>query len=62
MPKIAINNGSSLPVRKGEVVGKWAYCIARKRDDAKLELLDGPPVQPGAMKIPLGARDASASR
>jgi len=52
--------GSQWPGRNG--VGKWAYGIALKRDGAEIELLDGPPVQPGAMKVPLGARNASASR
>jgi len=40
MPKIAIIIGSARPVRKGEVVGKWAYGIARKRDDHEFELVD----------------------
>ena len=38
MLKIAIIIGSTRPGRKGETVGKWAYDIARKRNDAEFEL------------------------
>ena len=40
MLKIAIIIGSTRPGRKGEAVGKWAYDIARKRNDAEFELVD----------------------
>ena len=40
MFKIAIIIGSTRPGRNGEAVGKWAYDIARKRDDAEFELVD----------------------
>src|SRR6266567_6840089 len=40
MLKIAIIIGSTRPGRKGETVGKWAYDIARKRNDAEFELVD----------------------
>jgi len=33
MLKIAIIIGSTRPGRNGEAVGKWAYDVARKRDD-----------------------------
>src|SRR6266704_3898109 len=39
MLKIAIIIGSTRPGRKGETVGKWAYDIARKRNDAEFELV-----------------------
>jgi NAD(P)H-dependent FMN reductase len=38
--KIAIIIGSTRPDRLGEAVGKWAHDIARKRNDAKFELID----------------------
>src|SRR6267154_4590331 len=40
MLRIAIIIGSTRPGRNGEAVGKWAYDIARKRDDAEFELVD----------------------
>jgi len=40
MLKIAIIIGSTRPGRKGDAVGKWAYDIARKRNDAEFELVD----------------------
>jgi NAD(P)H-dependent FMN reductase len=40
MLKIAIVLGSTRPGRKGEAVAKWAYEVARKRNDADFELLD----------------------
>lgn len=40
MLKIAIIIGSTRPGRLGEVVGKWAHDIARKRSDADYALLD----------------------
>jgi NAD(P)H-dependent FMN reductase len=40
MLKIAIIIASTRPGRKGEVVGKWAFEIARKRTDAEFELVD----------------------
>jgi NAD(P)H-dependent FMN reductase len=40
MIKIGIVIGSTRPGRKAEVVGKWAYDIARKRNDAEVELVD----------------------
>jgi NAD(P)H-dependent FMN reductase len=40
MLKIAIIIGSTRPGRVGEVVGKWAHEIARKRGDAEYALLD----------------------
>jgi NAD(P)H-dependent FMN reductase len=40
MLKIAIIIASTRPGRKGEVVGKWAYEIAKKRTDAEFELVD----------------------
>ena len=40
MLKIAFIVGSTRPGRKGEAVAKWAYEIARKRDDASFALLD----------------------
>src|SRR5258705_438978 len=40
MLKIAIIIGSTRPGRKGEVVAKWAYEIARKRSAAEFELVD----------------------
>jgi NAD(P)H-dependent FMN reductase len=40
MLRIAIIIGSTRPGRKGEVVGKWAYDIAKKRTDAEFELVD----------------------
>jgi NAD(P)H-dependent FMN reductase len=39
-PKIAIILGSTRPGRKGEVVAKWVYDLASKRDDAQFELVD----------------------
>ena len=38
--KIAIIIGSTRPGRLGETIGKWAYDIARKRNDAAFELVD----------------------
>jgi NAD(P)H-dependent FMN reductase len=40
MIKIGIIIGSTRPGRKAEVVAKWAYEIARKRNDAEFELVD----------------------
>jgi NAD(P)H-dependent FMN reductase len=40
MLKIAIIIGSTRPNRNGEAVAKWAYDIARKRNDAEFELVD----------------------
>jgi NAD(P)H-dependent FMN reductase len=40
MLKIAIIVGSTRPGRKGEIIAKWAYEIARKRADADFALLD----------------------
>jgi NAD(P)H-dependent FMN reductase len=40
MLKIAIIVGSTRPGRKSEAIAKWAYEIARKRDDANFALLD----------------------
>ena len=40
MLRIAIIMGSTRPGRKAEAVAKWAYEIARKRDDAEFELVD----------------------
>jgi NAD(P)H-dependent FMN reductase len=40
MLRIAIIIGSTRPGRKGASVGKWAYDIARKRNDAEFELVD----------------------
>jgi len=40
MLRIAIVIGSTRFGRNGEAVAKWAYDIARQRDDAEFELLD----------------------
>src|SRR5713101_5556991 len=40
MLRIAIIIGSTRPGRKAEAVAKWAYEIARRRDDAEFELVD----------------------
>ena len=40
MTKIAIIIGSTRPQRKGEVVAKWVFEIAKKRTDAEFELID----------------------
>ncbi len=40
MLRIAIIIGSTRPGRNGEAVGKWAYDIAKKREDAEFELVD----------------------
>lgn len=40
MLSVGIIIGSTRPGRKAEVVAKWAYEIARKRTDAKFELVD----------------------
>jgi NAD(P)H-dependent FMN reductase len=40
MLRIAILVGSTRPGRVGEAVGKWAYGIARKSNDAEFELVD----------------------
>jgi NAD(P)H-dependent FMN reductase len=40
MRKIAIVLGTTRPGAVGSAVGKWAYEIAGKRDDANFELLD----------------------
>jgi NAD(P)H-dependent FMN reductase len=40
MLKIAIIIGTTRPGRKAEAVAQWAYEIARKRTDARFELLD----------------------
>jgi NAD(P)H-dependent FMN reductase len=40
MLKIAIIIGSTRPGRNGEAVGKWAYEVAKKRNDAEFELVD----------------------
>jgi len=40
MVRIAIIVGSTRPGRKGEAVARWAYELARKRNDAELELVD----------------------
>ena len=38
--RIAIIIGSTRPGRKGEAVARWAYELARRRDDAEFELVD----------------------
>jgi NAD(P)H-dependent FMN reductase len=40
MLKIAIVIGSVRPIRKGEAVAKWAFELAKKRNDAEYELID----------------------
>jgi NAD(P)H-dependent FMN reductase len=40
MLSVGIIIGSTRPGRKAESVAKWAYEIARKRNDAKFELVD----------------------
>ena len=40
MIRIAIIIGSTRPGRKAEVVAKWVYEIAQKRNDAEFELVD----------------------
>ena len=40
MLRIAIIIGSTRPGRNGEAVAKWVYEIAKKRTDAKFELVD----------------------
>ena len=40
MLSVGIIIGSTRPGRKGEAVAKWAYGIARKRNDAEIELVD----------------------
>ena len=40
MLSVGIIIGSTRPGRKGEAVAKWAYEIARKRNDAAFELVD----------------------
>lgn len=40
MTKIAVIIGSTRPGRVGESVARWAYEIARKRNDAEFELVD----------------------
>jgi NAD(P)H-dependent FMN reductase len=40
MLSVGIIVGSTRPGRKAEVVAKWAYEIARKRNDAAFELVD----------------------
>src|SRR6266853_687503 len=40
MIKIGIVIGSTRPGRKAEVVARWAFDIARKRNDAEFELVD----------------------
>jgi NAD(P)H-dependent FMN reductase len=40
MIKVAIILGSTRPYRAGEAVAKWAYEIARQRNDAEFELID----------------------
>ncbi|HWO76022.1 MAG TPA: NAD(P)H-dependent oxidoreductase [Bacillus sp. (in: firmicutes)] len=40
MIKIGIIVGSTRPGRKGEAIAKWVYEIAKKRDDAKFEIVD----------------------
>lgn len=40
MLNIAIIIGSTRPGRNGAAVGKWVYDIARKRRDARFELID----------------------
>lgn len=40
MLKIGIIIGSTRPGRNGEAVGRWAYEIASKRNDAEFELID----------------------
>lgn len=40
MIRIAIIIGSTRPGRSGDAVGRWAYEIARQRDDAEFELVD----------------------
>jgi NAD(P)H-dependent FMN reductase len=40
MLRIAIILGSTRPGRKGEAVARWAYELARKRNDAEVELVD----------------------
>lgn len=46
--KIAIILGSTRPGRNGEAVAKWAYQLARQRQDAEFELVDI-----GDYKLPL---------
>jgi NAD(P)H-dependent FMN reductase len=40
MIRIAIIIGSTRPGRKGEVIAKWVYEIAQRRNDAEFELVD----------------------
>ena len=40
MLKIAIVIGSTRPGRNGEAVAKWAYDVARQRNEAEFELVD----------------------
>src|SRR5919108_2313341 len=40
MLKVAIILGSTRPGRNGEVVSRWIYEIAKKRNDADFELVD----------------------
>jgi NAD(P)H-dependent FMN reductase len=40
MIKTAIVIGSTRPGRKAEVVARWVYDIAKKRDDAEFEIVD----------------------
>jgi NAD(P)H-dependent FMN reductase len=40
MLKLAIIIGSTRPGRVGEAVGKWAFELAQRRQDAKFELVD----------------------
>ena len=40
MVRTAIIIGSTRPGRKGEVVAKWVYGIAQKRNDVEIELVD----------------------
>lgn len=40
MTNVAIIIGSTRPGRVGEAVGKWAFEIAKRRKDAKFELVD----------------------
>jgi NAD(P)H-dependent FMN reductase len=40
MLNVAVIIGSTRPGRRGEAVARWAFDIARKRDDATYELVD----------------------
>src|SRR5271165_4499251 len=40
MIKVAIIIGSTRPGRKGEIIARWVYEIAKQRNDAVFEILD----------------------